>query len=89
MLLVPPGEELQVLERLVVSPALGSFRSVPPETVTTEGEIVYAGQVIGYVSLPGEEHEVVSSFTGFLMGMMATDGELVREGQPVAWLRVP
>ena len=28
-----------------------------------------------------------SAFRGFLMGMLAVEGERVREGQPVAWLR--
>ena len=85
----PPGEEVQVLERLIVSPKLGAFRATPPQTFTTEGEIVYTGQVVGFVGTPGDEHPVVSPFTGFLMGMMAADGERVREGQPVAWLRLP
>ena len=81
------GEALSVLERVVVAPAVGVFRPRPPETVTTEGEIVEAGQVLGVVEASGDELSVRSPFTGWLMGMLAVDGERVREGQPICWLR--
>ena len=83
-----PGEELAVLERVVVAPALGVFRPHDPETVTAEGELVEAGQAIGVVENSGTATEVRSPFTGFLMGMLAAAGERVREGEPIAWLRV-
>jgi biotin carboxyl carrier protein len=82
-----PGEELRVPERVIVAPAVGVFRPLPPETVTTEGELVDEGQPVGTVSVGGEEVPVCSAFRGFLMGMLAVPGERVREGQPVAWLR--
>jgi biotin carboxyl carrier protein len=82
------GERLAVPERVVLAPAVGTFRPLPPETVTCEGEIVDAGQVIGIIESTGASTPVVSVFRGFLMGMMAAAGERVREGQPVAWLRV-
>jgi multidrug efflux pump subunit AcrA (membrane-fusion protein) len=53
-----------------------------------EGEMVTEGQVVGVVQARGRSHPVYSAFTGFLMGMLAHPGERVREGQPVAWLRV-
>ena len=81
------GERLDVPVRLVVTGAAGTFRPLPPETVTTEGEIVMEGQAIGVVEGPGASHEVCTPFRGFLMGMLAEPGERVREGQPVAWLR--
>lgn len=82
------GEQLDVLERVVVSPATGNFRPLPPETVTAEGEIVSEGQALGVVEGPGLSVPVRSPFRGFLMGMKVQPGERVREGQPVAWLRV-
>ena len=82
------GEELAVLERVVVAPALGVFRPNAPETVTTEGELVEAGQEIGFVDNSGTSTPVRSPFTGFLMGMLAAAGERVREGEPIAWLRI-
>jgi biotin carboxyl carrier protein len=87
MLAVHPGEELRVPERVIVAPALGVFTPRPPESYTTEGEIVDVGQVIGSVRSSGDDVEVRSPFRGFLMGMLALDGERVREGQPIAWLR--
>ena len=84
---VLPGEHLDVLERVVVSPATGTFCALPPATVTTEGEIVTRGQAVGTVEGPGGSVRVESPFTGFLMGILALPGERVREGEPVAWLR--
>ena len=85
---VLPGEHLDVLERVVVSPATGRFTALPPQTVATEGEIVIRGQAVGTVDGPGGSVSVESPFTGFLMGILALPGERVREGEPVAWLRV-
>jgi biotin carboxyl carrier protein len=84
---VLPGEHLDVLERVVVSPAAGTFTALPPQTVTTEGEIVLRGQSVGTVHGPGGAVDVESPFAGFLMGILALPGERVREGEPVAWLR--
>lgn len=82
------GEELAVLERVVVAPVLGVFTPHEPATVTAEGELVEAGQTIGVVENSGTATEVRSPFTGFLMGLLAAAGERVREGEPVAWLRI-
>jgi len=84
---VLPGERLDVLERVVVSPATGRFTAVPPQTVTTEGEIVRRGQLVGIIDGPGGAVSIESPFTGFLMGILALPGERVREGEPVVWLR--
>lgn len=82
------GEVLGVLERVVVAPSRGVFVPRGPVCVTTEGELVEAGQVIGTIESSGTNVEVLSPFTGFLMGMLAHEGERIREGEPVAWLRV-
>lgn len=79
------GEELSVLERVVVAPSIGVFS--PSETDAAEGEIVEAGQVVGMLETSGTTTPVRSPFKGLLMGMLAHAGERVREGQPVAWLR--
>ena len=81
------GEQLLVLERIIIAPASGVFRPAPPATVTAEGEVVYEGQVIGTVETTGGATPVTSPFTGFFMGHMAHEGERVRQDQPVAWLR--
>ncbi len=87
-IVLAPGEDLTVLERVIVAPAVGVFRPCPPDTVTSEGEIVAEGQVVGVVEGSGTATPVRSAFAGFLMGMLAHEGERVREGEPVAWLRV-
>lgn len=78
-----PGETLTVPERLVVAPAAGVFRpaSLP------DGALVEAGQAVGSVVGPGTCSPVHSPFRGTLMGMLAHDGERLRAGQAVAWLR--
>lgn len=81
------GEFLRVPERLVVAPTVGVFRPLPPETCTAEGEIIAEGQAVGIIECPGSRVPVLSSFRGFFMGMLAAEGERVRAGQPVAWLR--
>jgi biotin carboxyl carrier protein len=80
----PAGEVLGVLERVVVAPSRGVFSPV----VSTEGDLVEAGQTIGTIDSSGQAIEVRSPFTGLLMGMLAHEGERLREGEPVAWLRV-
>lgn len=82
------AEDLRVAERLIVAPAGGRFRALPPEVITAEGEIVGVGQAIGMVERPTDEVPILSAHQGFLMGMLALPGERVRESQPVAWLRV-
>ena len=79
---------LRIPERVVVAPCGGVFEPTPPETVTSEGEIVHEGQTVGMLRSSGTDVPVRTPFAGFLMGMLAARGERVREGQPIAWLRV-
>jgi biotin carboxyl carrier protein len=81
------GERLNVPERVVVAPCVGRFRVGAPTTVTTEGEVITEGDVVGFIDAQGTEVAVTSAFSGWMMGLLAHDGERVREGQPVAWLR--
>ena len=80
------GDDLRLPTRLVVAPEAGTFQPLPPETCTTEGEVVTAGVSLGTVESLGRSVPVLSAFGGFLMGMLALPGERVRAGQPVAWL---
>jgi biotin carboxyl carrier protein len=90
-----PGEVLAVPERVIVAPAVGVFHPLPVDsdnaidlTDTVDGTVVTAGQAIGVIEGPGSSTPVRSPFGGFLIGMLARAGERVREGQPVAWLRL-
>ena len=78
------GEGLLVPERMIVAPAVGVFRSADLD----EGTNLVAGQTVGMVDGPGTSTPVASPFAGRLVGMLAHPGERLREGQPVAWLRV-
>lgn len=77
------GEDLFVAERVVVAPTAGRFRPLD-----VEGTYRAAGDPIGFLDLPGETKAVSSPFGGRFMGLLAHAGERVREGQPLAWLRV-
>jgi biotin carboxyl carrier protein len=78
------GELLDVPERMIVAPSVGVFR---PHLVA-DGDHVDAGEEIGVLEGPGMSMPVCSPFRGKLIGMLAHPGERLREGQPVAWLRV-
>ena len=86
------GEVLAVPERVIVAPAVGVFRPLGDADVdlteTANVTLVTAGQAIGVIEGPGSSTPVRSPFGGFLVGMLARRGERVREGQPVAWLRL-
>ena len=78
------GERPLVPERVIVAPADGRFRPVTPDGSPD----IVEEQVIGFVESPNRSTPVRSPFRGVLMGTMAHAGERVREGQPVAWLRL-
>ncbi len=78
------GELLDVPERVIVAPSVGIFRP----SVVADGAVVDAGEEIGVVEGLGVSIPVLSPFRGMLIGMLAFPGERLREGQPVAWLRV-
>jgi biotin carboxyl carrier protein len=78
---------------VILAPAVGVFHPVDDThqadgSEAAEGKVVTAGQVVGVVEASGRRLPVRSAFTGLLVAMMALPGERVREGQPVAWLRV-
>lgn len=78
------GERLAVPERMIVAPGVGVFN---PNAVD-EGSRIERGDVVGELVGPGTRVPVRSPFDGTVMGMLAHAGERVREGQPIAWLRV-
>jgi multidrug efflux pump subunit AcrA (membrane-fusion protein) len=83
--LLTHGEGLLVPERMIIAPSVGVFR---PDEGMDEGTFVDAGQTVGHLDGPGTSTPVRSPFTGKLAGMLVHRGERLREGQPVAWLRV-
>ena len=83
------GEVLDVTERIVLAPATGRFVAIPNDEVDphTPGSLVLAGSPLAAVVTAGVSQTITTPFTGVLAGLLAHDGERVREGQPVAWLR--
>jgi biotin carboxyl carrier protein len=77
------GEYLIVSERLIVAPAPGRFEPSVPD-----GDHVACGQTVGTVVRADRRFEVVSQVTGRFMGHLADPGERVRDGQPLAWVRL-
>ena len=81
------GESLTVDERVIVAPSVGVFRPLFGHDVAC-GQNVAAGQAVGVIEGPGVSTPVRSPFQGVLAGLLAHDGERLRQGEPVAWLRV-
>ncbi len=80
------GDDTQIDVRLVVAHIAGVFQPAPVGEITTEGELISAGGVIGHIAGPGRNDPVISFCTGFLVRPLAEPGERVRPGQPLAWL---
>lgn len=85
-----PGRFRPVTERdhqsAIVSS--GPDGSVVDGTAVVVDDNVVVEQVIGFIDGAGHSTPVRSAFSGLLMGLLAHAGERVREGQPVAWLRL-
>jgi biotin carboxyl carrier protein len=78
-----PGESLAVPERLLVAPMPGRFEpSCPPD-----GH-VHPGQTVGVVVRSDDRVDVVSDVHGHFMGHLVDHGQRVRDGQPIAWIRL-
>lgn len=83
------GETINVRERIVLAPVTGRFLVADDEIDPARpGTLVLAGSPLGGVVGSGRTTAVTTPFTGVLAGLLAHDGERVREGQPIAWLRV-
>jgi hypothetical protein len=84
----PLGEAGRLPIVLIVSPASGRLRILPPDTFRGGREWLEKGQPIAeVVHGPGREPEqVLAPYRGFMGGLMGRDGEPIRQGQPVAWM---
>ena len=82
----PVGEILSVPECVIVAPTVGIFRRLGDRQMSV-GDIIERGDVIGTVESLGAAMPVQSPFRGHLVGILASEGERVRPGQAVAWLR--
>lgn len=85
---LPTGETLSIPERLIVAPSSGLFRRLDDRPRSKHGYAVNEGDTIGEVQSLGAYTPIRSPFAGFLIEVLAVEGERVRPGQPVAWMRI-
>jgi biotin carboxyl carrier protein len=72
--------------RMVVSPAAGLVRHLPPAQFHEGAEWVIRGQVVARVEQGATSFEVKSPVEGRVSGFLVRDGEPVAAGQPIVWL---
>ena len=84
----PSGETLSVPECMIVSPAAGLFGRLSSDRLRP-GDILRRGDVIGVVQSLRVTTPVHSPFEGVLVEILGMEGERVRPGKPLAWLRLP
>jgi biotin carboxyl carrier protein len=74
--------------RLVVSPAAGKLRHLPPMRFRAGEEWVTAGQALAVVESGTIAIQVICPVEAGLAGVLVRDGEPVAKGQPLVWLEV-
>jgi biotin carboxyl carrier protein len=79
-------EVTTISERVVVAPAAGRFVPLPAEVFTSEGEWVEPGQVLAEIQQGEKRVAVRSEWRGWMMGMLALDGQPVRSGEALFWI---
>jgi biotin carboxyl carrier protein len=79
-------EATTISERLVVAPCAGRFSPLPPEVFTSEGEWVEPDQVLAEIVSGESRVPVRSPFRGWMMGMLALEGQPVRAGEALFWI---
>jgi biotin carboxyl carrier protein len=79
-------EVTTISERVVVAPAAGRFVPLPAEVFTSEGEWVEPGQLLGEVQQGENRVPVRSEWRGWMMGMLALNGQPVRAGEALFWI---
>lgn len=77
------GEQIDVFERVLTSPAAGTFR--PLTFVVGDVEV---DDVVGHVETNDALIEVRSAFRGRVVEVVASAGQRLRSHERVAWLRV-
>ncbi len=80
------GESLGLPVRMVVSPAGGRLRLLPPSRFHDGEEWVSPGQAIALVQNGQVVHEVRAPSEARVAGVLVRDGEPVAPGQPLVWL---
>lgn len=74
-------------DRIVVSPDHGKLTFSPPQSFTTEGEVVRAGDVIAVLESNPGSIKVRAPCDAWVLSFLARDGERVGPGSPIVHLR--
>lgn len=80
------GESGGLAFRLLVAPAAGRMRHLPPVGFVDGMEWVEAGQAVAVIEQAGAAVDVRSPVAGRVAGILVRDGEPVLPGQPLVWL---
>ncbi|HYN37565.1 MAG TPA: hypothetical protein VEV82_11400 [Actinomycetota bacterium] len=81
------GDAVAIDERLVISPRRGTFVPMPPEIFTSDGEWVEQGQKLAEIHCGDHVVPVISSYSGWVMGMLAIPGQPVGDGMALFRVR--
>jgi biotin carboxyl carrier protein len=82
----PSGEQATLPITVIVSPAAGRLRILPPRRFVRGREYVEAGQPVLVIEQGDRSDEVLSPVRGRFGGVLGREGEPVTPGQPVAWV---
>jgi acetyl/propionyl-CoA carboxylase alpha subunit len=80
------GEAAGLPIALLVSPADGRLRVLPPRRFRAGREWVERGQPVARVEHAGRSEDILAPMRGTLGGVLGRDGEPVKAGQPIAWM---
>jgi biotin carboxyl carrier protein len=80
------GEGAGLPISLVVSPASGRLRVLPPVRFLDGREWVEQGQPLARVEHGGLSDDILAPMHGRMGGVLGRDGEPVTAGQAVAWI---
>ncbi|HJP66936.1 MAG TPA: acetyl-CoA carboxylase biotin carboxyl carrier protein subunit [Actinomycetota bacterium] len=72
--------------RLVVAPAAGKVRHMPPAQFQDGDEWIKAGQVVAVIEQGPSTASVECPVDGRLAGVLVRDGTPVLPGQPLLWI---
>jgi biotin carboxyl carrier protein len=80
------GEAAVLGFRLLVAPAAGRVRHLPPSEFKDGAEWVSAGQAVAVIEQGSSSVTVESPVSGRLAGVLVRDGAPVLPGQPLAYV---
>lgn len=84
----PQGELGALPIALIIAPAAGRLKMLPPKEFRDGREWVEKGQPVAQIEHGpnADPTPVEAPARGWVGGVMGRDGEPVRRGQPVAWM---